>query len=77
MEPSVTTRLGDGSLLRMTPSEIRADLEEATALGAKKAKVSPLEPDELDRLGEIFSSSAKFTAVDIGDELDPIVRRRG
>ena len=69
MEQSVTTRLGDGSLVRMTPSEIRADLEEATALGARKAKVSPLEPDELDHLGEIFASNAKFTAVDIGDEL--------
>ncbi len=29
----------------------------------------PLEPHELNQLGEIFSSSAKFTAVDIGDEL--------
>ena len=36
MEHSVMTRLGDGSLVRMTPSEIRADLEDATALGAKK-----------------------------------------
>jgi dimethylamine--corrinoid protein Co-methyltransferase len=69
MERSVTTRLADGSLVRMTPSEIRADLEEGTALGAKRAKVPPLEPDELEQLGEIFSSSARFSAVDIGDEL--------
>jgi dimethylamine--corrinoid protein Co-methyltransferase len=69
MEQSVATRLGDGSLVRMTPSEIRADLEEATALGARKAKVPPLEPDELEQLGEIFASNAKFTAVDVGDEL--------
>ncbi len=69
MEQSVTTRLGDGSLVRMTPSEIRADLEEATALGAKKAKAEPLEADELEQLLEIFASNAKFTAVDVGDEL--------
>ncbi len=69
MEQSVTTRLGDGSLVRMTPSEIRADLEEATALGAKKAKTAPLPPDELDQLLEIFASNAKFSAVDVGDEL--------
>jgi dimethylamine--corrinoid protein Co-methyltransferase len=69
MERNVTTRLADGSLVRMTPSEIRADLEEGTALGAKRAKVPPLEADELEQLGEIFSSSAKFSAVDIGDEL--------
>jgi len=63
------TRLGDGSLVRMTPSAIRADLEEATELGAKKAKTAPLTADELDRLHEIFASNARFTAVDIGDEL--------
>jgi len=69
MENSVTTRLGDGSLVRMTPSEIRADLEEATAFGAKKAKTEPLAPEDLEQLLEIFASNAKFSAVDVGDEL--------
>jgi len=69
MEQTVTTRLGDGSPVRMTASEIRADLEDATALAAKRAKVPPLEPDELDALLEIFASNARFTAVDAGDEL--------
>jgi dimethylamine--corrinoid protein Co-methyltransferase len=63
------TRLGDGSLVHMTPGEIRADLEEATELGARKAKTAPLGADELDQLQEIFASNARFTAVDIGDEL--------
>ena len=63
------TRLGDGSLVRMAPAEIRADLEEATELAAKKAKTDPLTPDELDTLLEIFASNARFTGVDIGDEL--------
>ena len=69
MENIVTTRLGDGSLVRMTPSEIRADLEEATAVGAKKSKTTPLAPEDLDQLLEIFASNAKFSAVDVGDEL--------
>ena len=69
MEQSIITRLADGSLVRMTPSEIRADLEEGSAVGAKRAKVPPLEPEELERLLEIFASNAHFTAVDIGDEL--------
>jgi dimethylamine--corrinoid protein Co-methyltransferase len=69
MEQSIITRLGDGSRVHMTPSEIRADLEEGTALGAKKAKLPPLEPGELDQLHEIFASNARFTGVDIGDEL--------
>jgi len=63
------TRLGDGSLVRMNPSQIRADLEDASQLGAKKAKTDPLSPDELDALLEIFASNARFTGVDIGDEL--------
>ena len=69
MEQPVTTRLADGSLVRMTPSELRADLEEGSAAGAKRAKTEPLTPDELERLLEIFASNAHFTAVDIGDEL--------
>jgi len=69
MERPVTTRLADGSPVHMTPSELRADLEEGSAVGAKKAKAPPLEPDELERLLEIFASNARFTAVDIGDEL--------
>ena len=63
------TRLADGSLVRMTPAEIRADLEEATEAAAKKAKTDPLSPAELDELLEIFASNARFTGVDIGDEL--------
>ncbi|HMK93037.1 MAG TPA: hypothetical protein VK576_08565, partial [Thermoleophilia bacterium] len=69
MEQTVMTRLGDGSLVHMTPAEIRTDLEAATELAAKKAKTEPLSPDELDELLEIFASNAKFTAVDMGDEL--------
>ena len=69
MEQPVTTRLADGSPVRMTPSELRADLEAGAAAGAKRAKVPPLEPDELERLLEIFASNARFTAVDAGDEL--------
>jgi len=69
MEQPVTTRLADGSLVRMTPSEIRADLEEGSTAGAKRAKTQPLVSDELERLLEIFASNAHFTAVDIGDEL--------
>ena len=77
MEQPVTTRLADGSPVRMTPSELRADLEAGAAAGAKRAKVPPLEPDELERLLEIFASNARFTAVDAGDELVAVVRRLG
>jgi len=69
MEQKITTRMGDGSLVEMTRSEIKADLEAGTQLAAKKAKAPELTQDELDHLLDIYASSARFTAVDIGDEV--------
>ena len=69
MERAVRTRLGDGSLVEMTPSEIRADLIAGSELGARRAKAPLLEDHELDHLLDIFSSEAKFSAVDLGDEV--------
>ena len=69
MTQTVMTRMGDGSLTHMTKDELRADLDEATGLAAKKAKTEPLCPAELDELLAIFASNARFTGVDIGDEL--------
>ena len=63
------TRLGDGALVAMTPSEIRADLVAGTELGARRAKAPVLSESELDHLQDIFSSEAKFSAVDMGDEV--------
>ncbi len=53
----------------MTPSEIRADLIAGSELGALRAKASRLDESELDHLLDIFSSEAKFTAVDMGSEV--------
>jgi dimethylamine--corrinoid protein Co-methyltransferase len=69
MERAVRTRLGDGSLVEMTPSEIRADLVAGSELGARRAKAPLLEDSEIDYLLDIFSSEAKFSAVDLGDEV--------
>ena len=48
---------------------IKADLEEGTQAAATRGKLPPLEADELDHLLDIFASSARFTGVDIGDEV--------
>ena len=69
MERAIVTRLGDGSAVRLTPSQIRRELEEGTLKAAGRAGAEPLPPDELDHLQELFSSPARFTAVDIGDEV--------
>lgn len=69
MEPKITTRMGDGSLTEMTRSELKADIEAGTQMAAKRAKVATLTQDELDHLLDIYASNARFTAVDIGEEV--------
>ena len=75
-ERHLPTRMGDGSMTCMTRSELRADIEEATALAARKAKVEPLAADEIDHVLDIYASAASFTAVDIGDQVVLELRRR-
>ena len=65
----IKTRLGDGSLVRMTRGELRAELEAGTQAAAEKAKVPPLGEDELAHLLDIWASPARFSAVDLGDEV--------
>ena len=65
----IPTRMGDGSLVRMTRAEIEADIHAGVEAGAKRAKVEPLGDDEIAHLLDIFASRARFSAVDIGDEV--------
>ena len=69
MEPQVPARMGDGSLFDTTRSQIRAELEDGTQAAATRGKMAPLAADELDHLLDIFASAARFTGVDIGDEV--------
>jgi dimethylamine---corrinoid protein Co-methyltransferase len=69
VEPRIVTRLGDGSALELTPSEIRAELEDGTQTASARGKMPPLEAGDLDHLHDIFASRARFSAVDIGDEV--------
>ena len=69
MTQRIPTRLGDGSLAELTRAEIEADLHAGSETAAKRAKVAPLVQDEIDHLLAIFTSPAKFSAVDYGDEV--------
>jgi dimethylamine--corrinoid protein Co-methyltransferase len=69
MERRIQTRMADGTLVEMTRSAIRADLEDGAAWAVDRARVEALEPAELDHLLDIFSSAARFTSVDVGDEV--------
>ena len=68
-ESRFPTRMGDGELVQMTRSEIRADLEAGVEVAVRRAKVPPLAEDELDHLLDIYASPARFTGVDIGSEV--------
>ena len=68
-ENRIPTRMGDGEMVHMTRSEIRADLEAGTAAAARRAKVPPLTEEELEHLLDIYGSPARFTGVDIGTEV--------
>ena len=69
METRVPTRMGDGFMVEMTRSELRADIEAATQEAACKAKAPPLTAAEREHLLDIYASRAAFTAVDIGDQV--------
>jgi len=69
MAQRIPTRLGDGSLVELTRAELEADLHAGSEAAVKRAKVEPLTDDDIGHLLDIFSSSAKFSAVDYGDEV--------
>ena len=69
MEPRIVTRQGDGSAVALTRSELKRELEEGTRAAAARAHAPELGADELAHLLDLFASRARFTAVDIGDEV--------
>ena len=69
METKIPTRMGDGFMVEMTRSELRADIENATSEAARKANVPVLTAGEQEHLLDIYASRAAFSAVDIGDQV--------
>ena len=69
MTQRIPTRLGDGSLIELTRAELEADLHAGSEAAVKRAKVEPLGDDEIAHLLDIFSSAARFSSVDYGDEV--------
>jgi len=65
----IFTRMGDGSGVELSESELKQDLEEGTRDAAERAKVSPLSQDELAYLFDVYSSPARFVGVDHGNEV--------
>jgi dimethylamine--corrinoid protein Co-methyltransferase len=68
-EERIPTRLGDGSLLELTRSEMRADIEAGVEAAVKRAHVPPLTAAEAGHLLDVCASRARFSSVDLGDEV--------
>ena len=69
MDHSIPTRMGDGSLVRLTRGQIEQEVRAGVEAAVKRAKVPALGDDEILHLVDIFASAARFSAVDIGDEV--------
>ena len=65
----IYTRMGDGSVVELSESDLKQDLEEGTRDAAERAKISPLSRDELAYLSDIYSAPCRFVSVERGNEV--------
>ena len=65
----IFTRMGDGSPIEMTESEVRSDLEEGTREAAVRGKIPALTEEELKHLYDIFAAPYRFLSVEPGKEV--------
>lgn len=63
------TRMGDGSAVRLSAEEIKAELKNGTVDAADRGKIPELKSDELDYLFEIVTSPVNVTSVIRGKEI--------
>ena len=65
----ILTRMGDGSPVELTESELGEDIEEGTRDAAERGNIEPLSQDEVDYLFEIYSSPVPPGHVEPGNEV--------
>ncbi|RMG58943.1 MAG: [dimethylamine--corrinoid protein] Co-methyltransferase, partial [Bacteroidetes bacterium] len=65
----VVTSLGDGDRIRLTVDELRKDIVEGTEDAARRGKIDPLSPAEIDHLVDIFRQPGKTVSVEPGKEV--------
>lgn len=66
---AVTTRMGDGHVLELTPDELRRELVEGSEAAAAKGKIPALEANEIDYLHDLFAYPGRIAGVSPGDEV--------
>lgn len=65
----IVCRMGDGSLVDLTESELKHDIEGGTKDAAERAEIAPLSQDEVDHIYEIYGLSPPPLGVDTGDRV--------
>jgi dimethylamine--corrinoid protein Co-methyltransferase len=69
MENRILTRMGDGERIRLSESDIRADIDEGTADAAKRAGIPALTDDERKQLFDILADPSRIVSVQPGEEV--------
>jgi len=69
MSDTILTRMGDGERVRMTPEEIKADIQDGTADAARRAKIPELTADEQTLLFDIMADPSRIVSVQPGEEV--------
>jgi len=65
----IRTRMGDGSVVEVTPDELRNELVTGSEDAADKGQVPALDENEVDKLVEIFSAPWRIVGVEPGHEV--------
>ena len=66
MSEKILTRMGDGERVRMTPSEIKADIQAGTADASNRAKIPELTAEEQEQLYAIMADPSRIVSVKPG-----------
>ncbi len=69
MSEVITTRMGSGERVEMSPSEIKEDLDVGTKDAAQKGEIPELSPEELDQVYEIIAEPGRVVSVPSGSEV--------
>ena len=69
MSEKILTRMGDGERVRMTPSEIKGDIQAGTADASKRAGIPELTAEEQEQLYAIMADPSRIVSVKPGQEV--------
>ncbi len=69
MSDKILTRMGDGERVRMTPSDIREDIQAGTADAARRASIPELTAEAQQQLLDIVADPSRIVSVEPGQEV--------